>query len=55
MDGEERGDDADELDDEGRHLDEDREEAAESVTIEISGLSVYTHHGVSEADRKSVV
>jgi dihydroneopterin aldolase len=52
MDGEERGDDADELDDEGRHLDEDREEAAESVTIEISGLSLYTHHGVSEAERE---
>jgi dihydroneopterin aldolase len=49
MDGEQRGDDADELDDDdGRDL----EEAAESVTIEISGLSLYTHHGVSEAERE---
>jgi 7,8-dihydroneopterin aldolase/epimerase/oxygenase len=47
MDAEERGDDADELDDGG-----DGEEAAESVTIEISGLSLYTHHGVSEAERE---
>jgi len=52
MDGEEPGDDADELDDDGRDLDEDREEAAESVAIEISGLSLYTHHGVSEAERE---
>ena len=35
-----------------RELDEDREEAAESVTVEISGLSLYTHHGVSEAERE---
>jgi dihydroneopterin aldolase len=47
MDGEERGDDADELDD-----GVDGEEAAESVTIEINGLSLYTHHGVSEAERE---
>jgi 7,8-dihydroneopterin aldolase/epimerase/oxygenase len=47
MDAEERGDDADELDDTG-----DGEEAAESVTIEINGLSLYTHHGVSEAERE---
>ena len=33
-------------------LDEDREETAESVTIEITGLSLYTHHGVSEAERE---
>jgi len=52
MDGEEPGDDADELDDDGRDLDEDREESAESVAIEISGLSLYTHHGVSEAERE---
>jgi len=54
MDGEEHGDDSDELDDEddGRGLDDDREDAAESVTIEISGLSLYTHHGVSEAERE---
>jgi hypothetical protein len=57
MDGEERGDDADELADgehgvDGEHdLEEDdegeQEEALETVTIEISGLSLYTHHGVS--------
>lgn len=47
MDGE--GDDADELDDD---LDEERDQNAESVTIEITGLSLYTHHGVSEAERE---
>ena len=52
MDGHQFGDDADELDDEGRRLDEDRDETAESVTIEITGLSLYTHHGVSEAERE---
>jgi 7,8-dihydroneopterin aldolase/epimerase/oxygenase len=33
---------------------EDEEEAggAESVTIEITGLSLYTHHGVSAAERE---
>ena len=49
MDGEEPGEDPDELDDEeGR----DPDEAAESVTIEISGLSLYTNHGVTEAERE---
>ncbi len=46
--------DPDDLDDD-RDLDgedEDVEDAAESVTIEISGLSLYTHHGVSEAERE---
>ena len=49
--------DPDELDDAGRNGggvddgDDDRE-AAESVTIEITGLSLYTHHGVSEAERE---
>ena len=52
MDGEEHPDDADELDDENDDLDADREETAESVTIEITGLSLYTHHGVSEAERE---
>jgi 7,8-dihydroneopterin aldolase/epimerase/oxygenase len=32
--------------------DEDEEEGFETVTIEISGLSLYTHHGVSEAERE---
>jgi dihydroneopterin aldolase len=31
--------------------DED-DEALETVTIEVSGLSLYTHHGVSEAERE---
>jgi len=53
MDDEGRGDDGDELEDEDeRELDEDREEAGESVTIEISGLSLYTHHGVTAAERE---
>ena len=52
MDSQEFGDDADELDDEGRRIDEDREETAESVTIEITGLSLYTHHGASAAERE---
>ncbi|HEX5853320.1 MAG TPA: dihydroneopterin aldolase [Solirubrobacteraceae bacterium] len=50
-DDEGRGEDPDELDDDA-DLEEDRDEAAESVTIEISGLSLFTHHGVSEAERE---
>ena len=52
MDGEHRGedpDDPDELDDEGG---EERERAAEAVTVEITGLSLYTHHGVTEAEQE---
>ncbi len=51
-------DDGEELDGEEEvELDEDRDEdevdrGAESVTIEITGLSLYTHHGVSEAERE---
>ena len=45
------GDERDELD-EDRDLDGDAEAGAESVTIEITGLSLYTHHGVSEAERE---
>ena len=53
MAGEQPGEDPDELgdDDDSGELDEDRE-AAESVTIEITGLSLYTHHGVTEAERE---
>jgi dihydroneopterin aldolase len=36
----------------GYEDDEDDEEGFETVTIEISGLSLYTHHGVSEAERE---
>ena len=50
MDGEQHGEDPDELDDERE--DEDRDDVAEAVTIEINGLSLYTHHGVSEAERE---
>ena len=47
------GDEADELDDEeGGGLGEEGEETAESVTVEITGLSLYTHHGVTEAERE---
>jgi 7,8-dihydroneopterin aldolase/epimerase/oxygenase len=40
----------DDLDDDA--LDEDRQSAAPAVTIEISGLSLYTRHGVSDAERE---
>ncbi|HEX5223574.1 MAG TPA: dihydroneopterin aldolase [Solirubrobacteraceae bacterium] len=54
MDAEGHGEDPDDLgeDDEGDRLDDDAEEAVESVTIEISGLSLYTHHGVTDAERE---
>jgi 7,8-dihydroneopterin aldolase/epimerase/oxygenase len=52
MDGEEHGDDSDELDDDDSGREEDREETVESVTIEITGLSLYTNHGVTEAERE---
>ncbi len=32
--------------------DDEEEEGFETVTIEISGLSLYTHHGVTEAERE---
>jgi 7,8-dihydroneopterin aldolase/epimerase/oxygenase len=40
----------DELDEDG--LDDDSQAAAPAVTIEISGLSLYTRHGVSDAERE---
>jgi 7,8-dihydroneopterin aldolase/epimerase/oxygenase len=46
---EEDRDEGEDEDDEGE--DEERE-ALESVTIEITGLSLYTHHGVSAAERE---
>ncbi len=52
MDGEEPADDADELDDDAREDREDRDDAAEAVTVEITGLSLYTHHGVSVAEQE---
>jgi 7,8-dihydroneopterin aldolase/epimerase/oxygenase len=41
----------DDLDDDDA-LDEDRQASAPAVTIEISGLSLYTRHGVSDAERE---
>jgi dihydroneopterin aldolase len=53
MNGAEQGDDSDELDDEeGRDPGEEGDETAESVTVEITGLSLYTNHGVTEAERE---
>jgi dihydroneopterin aldolase len=52
MDGEEHGDDADELDDERDHSEDESEDTAEAVTVEITGLSLYTHHGVTDAERE---
>jgi dihydroneopterin aldolase len=47
-----RGEEPDDVEDESDDdLDEERE-TAESVTIEITGLSLYTHHGVSDAERE---
>jgi dihydroneopterin aldolase len=40
----------DELDDDD--LDEDGEPSEPVVTIEVTGLSLYTHHGVSAAERE---
>lgn len=46
-------DDDEDLEDEGFDEVEDDDELAEPlVTIEISGLSLYTHHGVTEAERE---
>ena len=52
MDGEEHRDDSDDLDDDGEELSEDREDRVESVTVEITGLWLYTRHGVSDAERE---
>jgi dihydroneopterin aldolase len=54
MDAEGHGEEPDGLgddDDDDDGLDDDRE-VAESVSIEITGLSLYTHHGVTEAERE---
>jgi len=50
--GSEEPEDPDELDREGQDAEDDREETVESVTVEITGLSLYTHHGVTEAERE---
>jgi 7,8-dihydroneopterin aldolase/epimerase/oxygenase len=41
----------DEIDDDDE-LDDERGPAAPAVSIEVNGLSLYTHHGVSEAERE---
>jgi dihydroneopterin aldolase len=41
-----------EEDPEEEEEEEERERGVESVTIEITGLSLYTHHGVSDAERE---
>jgi dihydroneopterin aldolase len=55
-DGQDRDDVSDEFEDEPEEdedgLDDDDREGGESVTIEITGLSLYTHHGASEAERE---
>jgi dihydroneopterin aldolase len=55
-DGGDEPDAEDAEDAEDDELEEDRDDdpdrGAESVTIEITGLSLYTHHGVSEAERE---
>ena len=43
-------DDFDELDDD--ELDDERGASSPSVSIEVTGLSLYTHHGVGEAERE---
>jgi dihydroneopterin aldolase len=54
--GREEGEDASEREseeEEGVEEEEDDErESLETVTIEVSGLSLYTHHGVSPAERE---
>jgi dihydroneopterin aldolase len=47
--GSDEGEDVEEDDEDD---DEEREPGAEAVTIEITGLSLYTRHGVSEAERE---
>ena len=43
----------DEFDDlDGDELEDDRAAASPAVTIEITGLSLYTRHGVSDAERE---
>jgi 7,8-dihydroneopterin aldolase/epimerase/oxygenase len=47
---EEHGDESDDLDDD--ELGDDRSSTPPAVSIEISGLSLFTRHGVSEAERE---
>ena len=47
----ERDDEFDELDDDDE-LDDERGPTAPAVSIEVNGLPLYTHHGVSDAERE---
>jgi 7,8-dihydroneopterin aldolase/epimerase/oxygenase len=42
----------DDLEEHSAYEEDEQEEGFETVTIEISGLSLYTHHGVSDAERE---
>jgi len=44
--------DDDELEDDFDEVDEDEEPSEPLVTIEVTGLSLYTHHGVTDAERE---
>src|SRR3954454_4709397 len=44
--------DDDELEDDFDEVDEDDEPSEPLVVVEVTGLSLYTHHGVSEAERE---
>ena len=50
--GDRDGEDADGEDELEEDRDEEEERGAEAVTIEITGLSLYTHHCVSESERE---
>ncbi len=49
---EDEEDEETELPDAEEGEEDDDDEIGESVTVEITGLSLYTHHGVSEAERE---
>jgi dihydroneopterin aldolase len=48
----EPSEDAEDTEESQGEYEDDDEESFETVTIEINGLSLYTHHGVSEAERE---
>lgn len=49
---EREGEEEEREEDEEEQDEEEEEDGLESVSIEISGLSLYTHHGVTEAERE---
>lgn len=50
--GGEQGEFPEDIEEPEAYEEDDEEDGFETVTIEISGLSLYTHHGVSEAERE---